>query len=494
MKKLRFRTLLVWSFLTLFAAGFIVRGHVWYEPWLLTARVQVFPALLRRGGTVLLFAGMALLAGRFYCSLLCPLGLFQEAVHGLGGRRLPGYRGGGTIRYLVLAAAIVSMAAGSLGILNLLDPFAVFGRGVTQILKPLLVSANNLAASIPGEPGRFLHHLPAAPVTGTAFFSTALFFCALGAWAIVRGRPFCDALCPVGTFLRLFSSSPLVSVRFDANTCSGCGLCERTCPTGCLSSSDLRIEHERCVLCLSCLEACRNGALRLGTVRGNEALQRRGLIRTGFGAAAALALSGIRSRWTPPSLSGASTSSFVPVSPPGSRSHENFTRRCIACSSCVSACPAGIIRPALSAWGASGVFQPRLDYRYGYCQYECTTCTGACPTGAIEPLTLEAKQLSQIGRARFESAACIVVKNGTACGACAEHCPTQAAHMVPYGESLSVPQVDPSLCIGCGACEYACPAQPKAMTVSGLRYHGTAKRSGGTEEGPVLDPLEEFPF
>ena len=232
MKKLRFRTLLVWSFLTLFAAGFIVRGHVWYEPWLLTARVQVFPALLRRGGTVLLFAGMALLAGRFYCSLLCPLGLFQEAVHGLGGRRLTGYRGGGTIRYLVLAAAIVSMAAGSLGILNLLDPFAVFGRGVTQILKPLLVSANNLAASIPGEPGRFLHHLPAAPVTGTAFFSTALFFCALGAWAIVRGRPFCDALCPVGTLLGLFSSSPLVSVRFDADTCSGCGLCDRACPTG----------------------------------------------------------------------------------------------------------------------------------------------------------------------------------------------------------------------------------------------------------------------
>lgn len=494
MKKPRFRTLLVWGLLLLFAAGFILRGNAWQAPWVFAARVQVLPALLRWGTTILLFAGMALLAGRFYCSLLCPLGLFQEAVHGLGGRRLPGFRRGSPLRYVVLAAVIVSMAAGSLALFNLLDPFAVFGRGATQILKPLLVSANNLLASIPGEPGRLLHHLPAAPVTGTAFFLTALFFCALGTWAIFRGRPFCDALCPVGTFLGLFSSSPLLSVRFDPDACIGCRLCDRACPAGCLSSRDLRVEHDRCVLCLSCLEACKTGALRLGTLRGNQALQRRGLIRTAFGAAAALALSGIRSRWNFTSFSGASVSDPAPVSPPGSGSHDNFTRRCIACSSCVNACPAGIIRPALSAWGTAGVFQPRLDYRYGYCQYGCTACTGACPTGAIEPLALQVKQLTQIGRARFEPAACIVVKNGTACGACAEHCPTQAAHMVPYGEGLSIPRVDPSLCIGCGACQYACPALPKAMTVSGLRYHGTARRPLGGEEGPVVDPLEEFPF
>ena len=494
MKKPRFRTLLLWSLLVLFASGFMSRGHGWHAQWMFAARVQVFPALLRWGVTILLFAGMALLAGRFYCSLLCPLGLFQEAVHGLGRSKLPGYRRGTPLRYLVLAAVILSMAAGSLALFNLLDPFAVFGRGSTQILKPLLVSANNLLASIPGEPSRILHHLPAAPVAGTAFFSTALFFCALGAWAFLRGRPFCDALCPVGTFLGLFSSSPLVSVRFDADACIGCRQCDQACPTCCLSSRDLRVEHDRCVLCLSCLDACRTGALRLGTPKGNEALQRRGLIRTAFGAAAALTLSGIRNRWNSPALSEASAPGLAPVSPPGSFSHDNFTSRCIACSSCVNACPAGIIRPALSAWGVAGLFQPRLDYRFGYCQYECKACTEACPTGAIEPMSLEAKRRSQIGRACFERQACIVVKNGTACGACAEHCPTQAAHMVPYGGSLSIPQVDTSLCIGCGACQYACPALPKAMTVSGLRYHGTARRPWEAEEGPVVDPLEEFPF
>jgi ferredoxin len=494
LRRFRFRSLLVWGGLLLFTTGFFLRGQDGNTPWQFAARVQVLPALLRWGATILFFAGTALLAGRFYCSLLCPLGLFQEAVHGLGGRALPGYRPCRILRYLVLAAAILSMAAGSLGLLNLLDPFATFGRGVTQILKPLLVAVNNVPASISGEPSPILHHLPAAPVTASAFLWTSLFFLALAAWAITRGRPFCDTLCPVGTFLGLFSSSPLLSVRFDTNACSGCGRCERVCPTGCLSSGEMRIERDRCILCLSCLGACKTGALRLGMPSAGEGLQRRGLIRTVLGAAAALAFSGIQSRVEISARSEALPLAVLPVSPPGSGSHDHFRRKCIACSSCVSACPAGIIRPTLSAWGASGLFQPRLDYRYGYCQYECNACTGTCPTGAIEPLSVEAKQRVQIGRARFDSNACIVVKRGTACGACAEHCPTQAAHMVPYRDGLSIPEVDCALCIGCGACQFACPALPKAMTVEGLRHHGTAKRPEDAGEGAVFDPIEEFPF
>jgi len=86
------------------------------------------------------------------------------------------------------------------------------------------------------------------------------------------------------------------------------------------------------------------------------------------------------------------------------------------------------------------------------------------------------------------------VKKGTSCGACAEHCPTHAAHMVPFRDGLAIPQVDVSLCIGCGACQFACPASPKAMTVLGLASHGRAKLATELEEGPILAPLEEFPF
>lgn len=496
MRKLRLRPLLVWAFLAGFLALFLIRDGESIPFLQFAAKVQVFPALLRWEITIFLFAGMTLLAGRFYCSLLCPLGLFQEAVHGLGKRRLAGYRRGTSLRYWILAATVGSMAAGSLGLLHLLDPFANFGRGVTQILRPVIVTANNLLASLPlpGDMARFLHALPPAPLTPLAAAAAGLFLAALTAWSAFRGRPYCDGLCPVGTFLGLFSSHSLLRIRFDEGSCSNCGRCEAACPTACLSAGERKVDGDRCVLCLSCVEACPGGALRLGILPAREGFQRRTFLRVAAGFGTALGLASIRRYRKPSPISGTAEAAGPPISPPGSQSHENFSRKCIACSACVKACPARIIRPSLLAWGASGLFQPILDYDSGYCQYECKSCTTVCPTGAIEPLSLKAKQRVQIGRAQFHRDACIVVKNGTACGACAEHCPTQAAHMVPYLDGLTIPKVDPSVCIGCGACHFACPATPKAMTVRGLPTHGTAKAVTAPGEGPVMDPLEEFPF
>ncbi len=496
MKKLHLRPLLVWTFLSGFVALFLLRDAGGSGLLGFGAKIQVFPALLRWEITILLFAGMTLLAGRFYCSLLCPLGLFQEAVHGIGKHRMAGYRRGTSLRYWILAATVISMAAGTLGLLHLLDPFANFGRGITQILRPTIVAVNNLLASIPlpGDTSRFLHHLPSAPLDPPVAAAAGLFLVALTAWSVLRGRPYCDGLCPVGTFLGLFSSHSVLKIRFDESSCSNCGRCEVACPTACLSALERKIDHDRCVLCLSCIEACPGSALRLGVLPGKEGLQRRTFIKAAAGLGTALGLAFIRRNAKPLGASGTAEATDPPISPPGSRSHENFSRKCIACSACVKACPAGIIRPALMAWGASGLFQPRLDYDFGYCQFECNSCTTVCPTGAIEPLSLKAKQRVQIGRAQFHRNACIVVKNGTACGACAEHCPTQAAHMVPYRDGLTIPKVDPSVCIGCGACHFACPASPKAMTVRGLPTHGTAKSVTAPGDGPVLDPLEEFPF
>ncbi len=391
---------------------------------------------------------------------------------------------------------MISMAAGTLGLLHLLDPFANFGRGITQILRPTIVAVNNLLASIPlpGDTSRFLHHLPSAPLDPPVAAAAGLFLVALTAWSVLRGRPYCDGLCPVGTFLGLFSSHSVLRVRFDENSCSNCGRCEAACPTACLSALERKIDHDRCVLCLSCVEACPGGALRLGILPAREGLQRRSFLRVAAGLGTALGLASVCRYLKPSAISESAEAAGPPISPPGSRSHEKFNRKCIACSACVKACPAGIIRPALLAWGASGLFQPILDYDFGYCQYECKSCTTVCPTGAIEPLSLKAKQRVQIGRAQFHRDACIVVKNGTACGACAEHCPTQAAHMVLYLDGLTIPKVDPSVCIGCGACHFACPATPKAMVVRGLPTHGTAKAVAAPGEGPLMDPLEEFPF
>jgi len=390
LKKLHLRPLLIWTFLSGFVALFLLRDAGGSGLLGFGAKIQVFPALLRWEITILLFAGMTLLAGRFYCSLLCPLGLFQEAVHGIGKHRMAGYRRGTSLRYWILAATVISMAAGTLGLLHLLDPFANFGRGITQILRPTIVAVNNLLASIPlpGDTSRFLHHLPSAPLDPPVAAAAGLFLVALTAWSVLRGRPYCDGLCPVGTFLGLFSSHSVLRVRFDENSCSNCGRCEAACPTACLSALERKIDHDRCVLCLSCVEACPGGALRLGILPAREGLQRRSFLRVAAGLGTALGLASVCRYLKPSAISESAEAAGPPISPPGSRSHEKFNRKCIACSACVKACPAGIIRPALLAWGASGLFQPILDYDFGYCQYECKSCTTVCPTGAIEPLSL----------------------------------------------------------------------------------------------------------
>ena len=77
-----------------------------------------------------------------------------------------------------------------------------------------------------------------------------------------------------------------------------------------------------------------------------------------------------------------------------------------------------------------------------------------------KPLTIEEKTTTQVGIATFFKGRCVVNTEEKDCGACAEHCPTQAVHMVPYKGTLTIPQINPDLCIGCGGCESICPVRP----------------------------------
>jgi formate hydrogenlyase subunit 6/NADH:ubiquinone oxidoreductase subunit I len=128
-----------------------------------------------------------------------------------------------------------------------------------------------------------------------------------------------------------------------------------------------------------------------------------------------------------------------------------------------------------------------MDFNNGMCEFDCTVCSDICPNGALVPVSVEQKHTLQLGIAHFRRHNCIVRIDKTHCGACAEHCPTGAVHMVPWGhgrhgrgrhgghEGLTIPQVEPELCIGCGACEHVCPARPKAITVTGLKRHDIAE-------------------
>ena len=65
--------------------------------------------------------------------------------------------------------------------------------------------------------------------------------------------------------------------------------------------------------------------------------------------------------------------------------------------------------------------------------------------------------------------------------------------MVPYEDSLLIPETNQNICIGCGHCEYACPVVPyKAIFVDGNPVHAAAAKPE-IKEAEITTP-EEFPF
>ena len=100
---------------------------------------------------------LTLITGRSYCSFLCPLGIAHDINSMIGGRirrkfRRYGFKKPFTIlRYIILALVLVVTFFSGIYLLNLLDPYAVFGRSVTMFIKPLVVVMNNFIVWILGK-------------------------------------------------------------------------------------------------------------------------------------------------------------------------------------------------------------------------------------------------------------------------------------------------------------------------------------------------------
>ncbi len=88
------------SLLFLDLTGTINDGVNW------TAKLQILPAILSLNIAVIFgLVIMTLLAGRFYCSTICPLGVFQDVVSWLAGKRKKNrfvWQAGKGLRYIVL--------------------------------------------------------------------------------------------------------------------------------------------------------------------------------------------------------------------------------------------------------------------------------------------------------------------------------------------------------------------------------------------------------
>jgi ferredoxin len=465
---------------------------------------QFVPALLGSatgGAIILLFlVVLTLLFGRIYCSTLCPLGTCQDIVRRTANlfkskkkRKLKYSKPHHLVRYLILGLVIISFVLGSSTLLLILDPYSNFGRMATSLLGPAVIwSGNTLSDIFPSIPFQDYKIF----TLSTCLFAAVVFITVTGLSAL-RGRLYCNSICPVGSLLGLLSKYSLFRLTLNSDTCARCMACVKDCKGQCIDIKRMEIDHTRCVQCHNCTSACRTkqsiryqfayGEKKTTPQKTTDVTRRRLFL----GAIGGIAVAGTVRAFTPPWR--ASSSHSKAITPPGSRGLDHFKRHCTACHACVAGCPSQVLRPAVTEYGLDGFMMPVLDYNKSFCNYECNTCSTICPNDAIIHLTKEEKILTQIGRANFMLDRCIVVREETDCGACDEHCPVKAIRMVHFRDGLYIPQLDTSLCIGCGGCEYICPARPdKAIQVTANAEHRQARPV--EEEAQEKVEIDDFGF
>ena len=448
------------------------------------AAVQIGPAIL--GGSVVFLLIQALVAGifgRVYCSLLCPLGITQDILGLL--RKKRGYKprtANRFVRFGILAIFATSLLSGYLVAYNALDPYGAFGRIANALFAPLFAAATELFVRC----ANFLD-FPIAIHQEEIFSSWTVLVVALSSlalliWFILKaGREWCN-YCPVGTLLGFFAQKSLFRIRLDEAKCISCGICQKNCKTGCIDINQKKVANEHCVACLNCVAICPKNAMLYSWLPSHEPVQVNSNHRRSF---ISSLIPGVVLTGNIASEGQAAEEKTVqreekrmrpqrqnPVIPPGSVSMERYSRHCVGCQLCVSACPNDVL---ISESFSSGLLQPVLSFERGYCRPNCNKCGELCPAGAIQPFSVKEKSGTRLGMASITRELCIINRDKLPCTACQRICPQEAISLKPVsdaGNNIKQPFVDTEKCIGCGACEYVCPSRPvTAIAVNGFLVH-----------------------
>ena len=439
----KIRTILAAVFfvlITLLFLDFTGTLHHWLS-WM--AKIQFLPAVMALNVVVVVaLIALTLVFGRIYCSVICPLGVFQDLLARLH-RKKNKYSYSKEVkwlRYPVLAVFVLAGLAGIGSLFQLLAPYSAYGRIATMIFQPIWKLGNNLLAMMAERMDSYAFYtidtwMRSLPVLIIA--AVTLVVLAVLAWR--GGRTYCNTICPVGTI------------------------------------------YSRCVACGNCIDSCKFDALKYSSsmqTKKNvsvDASKRSFLLASALVSTAAMAqkkeklmdggLADIEDKVAPQRQ--------TPLTPPGSLSFQNLSTRCTGCQLCVSECPNQVLRPS---GDLMHLMQPTMSYEHGYCRPECTRCSEVCPAGAIKKIDQDEKTSIQIGHAVWIKKNCVVLTDEVECGNCARHCPSGAIEMVPLDhdneDSPKVPAINEAACIGCGACEYVCPSRPfSAIYVEGHEVH-----------------------
>ena len=449
----KIRTILagvVFVLITLLFLDFTGTLHCWLG-WL--AKIQFLPAVMALN--VIVVVGLVLLTlvfGRIYCSVICPLGIFQDVLARFR-RKKNKYSYSKEVKWLRYPVLVVFVLAGVAGVgslFQLLAPYSAYGRIATMIFQPIWKAGNNLLAMAAEHMDSYAFYsvdtwLRSLPVLVIAAVTLVVLF--ILAWR--GGRTYCNTICPVGTILSFFARFSWLKIRFDEDKCKNCSLCSKNCKAACIDFKTHTVDYSRCVVCGNCIDSCKFDALRYDNAKIHAKANAVDASKRSFLLASALVTTAAMAQKKEKLMDG------------GIAELED------------KECPNQVLRPSSDLMH---LMLPLMSYEHGYCRPECTRCSEVCPAGAIKKVDKPEKSSVQIGHAVWIKKNCVVLTDEVECGNCARHCPSGAIEMVQLDEndeeSPMVPAINEAACIGCGACEYVCPSRPfSAIYVEGHEVH-----------------------
>lgn len=193
----------------------------------------------------LVLLAITLLGGAFYCGWLCPFGLVQDLVSGVG-RRL------GVRKRKVTPA---------------LHNALIYGRYILAVAAALWV-ADIVFTFLGVEPYGSMLGILAGHMPSTAALAVLAFFTIV---SIFYERAFCRYLCPEGAKFGAISLARMVTVRRNPHTCVKCGKCDRACPMQINVSKVENLRSPQCINCMECVATCPiKGALSYGVMKKTQ--------------------------------------------------------------------------------------------------------------------------------------------------------------------------------------------------------------------------------
>ncbi len=200
-------------------------------------------------GTIPLFAlgviaFFGVIAGRFYCSHLCPFGFLQELLARLSHRnvRMPRFFGYGKYAVLLIMVIILPFIVG--------EPFFCTLCPAGSLEAGIPIVTNAWLESLSAQADLFSGGSDILDMIGWWFwFKIALLVVILFAAIFIR-RLFCRALCPLGAIFGLFNRISLLIKHPGAKNGERPRYYLKTCPVHITDPED--VDSHNCIKCREC--------------------------------------------------------------------------------------------------------------------------------------------------------------------------------------------------------------------------------------------------